>query len=200
MPLFSRYSRTLIVGKSASGKSVLTNCIIQQRAKLFPTRIDKVFYVSPKPVATITASGVTFLTDIPETIPRNSLVILDDCMLENEVLKQAAQLCIREIHHTNSHLILIVQRLYVNNPYYRVCVDQMTHILLFKITKGFNTLSRFVSDSFPRNLKEYFWSAYHQATSKPYSHLLVDISGESSLKECLYSDICASKVIRYKAE
>jgi hypothetical protein len=200
MALFSRYSRTLIVGKSASGKSVLTNCIIKQRAKLFPTRIDKVFYISPKPVVTITASGVTFLTSIPETIPRNSLVILDDCMLDSDVLKQAAQLCIREIHHTNSHLILIVQRLYVNNPYYRVCVDQMTHILLFKITKGFNTLSRFVSDSFPKNLKEYFWSAYHQATSKPYSHLLVDISGESPLKECLYSDICATKVIQYKAE
>jgi hypothetical protein len=187
------------VGRSASGKSVLTNCIIQQRAKLYPNRIDNVYYISPKPVVTITAPGVKFLSEIPAEIPSNSLVILDDCMLDTDILKQAAQLCVRDIHHSDSHLILIVQRLYVNNPYYRLCVDNMTHVLLFRITKGFNTLSRFVSDSFPAKLKEYFWSAYHQATSTPYSHLLVDISGESRLDECLYSDICAPKIKHFKS-
>src|SRR6266478_5167037 len=173
MGIFSRFSRTLIVGRSASGKSVLTNCIINLRQKLFYTKIDKVFYISPKPVGTITAKGVTFLKDIPTTIPKNSLVIVDDAMLDAEILKQTAQLAIRDIHHSNSHLILIVQRLYVNNPHYRVIVDQMTHVILFKLTKGFNTLARFVSDSFPASHRDYFWSAYNQATEKPYSHLMV---------------------------
>jgi ABC-type dipeptide/oligopeptide/nickel transport system ATPase component len=77
MTIFSKYTRTLIVGRSASGKSVLTNCIIQQRERLYSTRIDQVLYISPKPVLTITAKGVKFLKTIPETIPRNSLVILD---------------------------------------------------------------------------------------------------------------------------
>jgi ABC-type dipeptide/oligopeptide/nickel transport system ATPase component len=199
MPFFRKYSRTLIVGRSASGKSVLTNCIIQHRDRLYPTRIDQVLYISPKPVSTITAKGVKFLKTIPETIPENSLVVLDDCMLDNDILKQAAQLCVRDIHHSNSHLILIVQRLYVNNPYYRLCVDQMTHVVLFRITKGFNTLARFVSDSFPKELKEYFWSAYHQATSKAYSYLMVDISGDSKLNECLYSNICESNLTHFKA-
>jgi hypothetical protein len=200
MPIFSKYSRTLIVGKSASGKSVLTNCIIKQRDRLYPTRIDRVLYISPKPVLTITAEGVEFLKTIPEDIPRNSLVILDDCILDNDILKRASQLCVRDIHHSNSHLILIAQRLYVNNPYYRLCVDQMTHVVLFRLTKGFNTLSRFVSDSFPKALKDYFWSAYHQATSKPYSYLFVDISGDSKLDECLYSNICENKIKHFKAE
>jgi hypothetical protein len=199
MAIFSRFSRTLVVGRSASGKSVLVNCIIKQRARLYPTRIDNVYYISPKPVVTITASGVQFLKEIPETIPENSLVILDDCMLDSDILKRAAELCVRDIHHSNSHLILIVQRLYVNNPHYRVCLDQMTHVLLFRITKGFNTLSRFVSDSFPARLKEYFWASYHKATAAPYSHLLVDISGDSKLEECLYSDICAPQIEHFKA-
>jgi hypothetical protein len=200
MPIFSKYSRTLIVGRSASGKSVLTNCIIQQRDRLYPTRIDQVLCISPKPVVTITAKGVKFLNTIPETIPSNSLVILDDCMLDNDILKQASQLCVRDIHRSNSHLILIAQRLYVNNPYYRLCVDQMTHIVLFRLTKCFNTMSRFVSHSFPKSLKDYFWSAYHQATSRPYSYLLVDISGDSKLDECLFSNICATKIKHFKAK
>src|SRR6266478_5160712 len=190
MALFSRFSRTLIVGRSASGKSVLTNCIINRRKELFPTKIDKVFYISPRPVSTITARGVKFMKTLPTEIPQNSLIIVDDAMLNKEILKDTAQISIRDIHHTNSHLIVIVQRLYVQNQHYRVIMDQMTHIILFKLTKGFNTLSRFVSDAFPSSHKDYFWSSYNQAVNKPFSHLMVDISGESKIDECLYSDIC----------
>jgi hypothetical protein len=198
MVVFPKYSRTLVVGRSASGKSVLTNCIINQRSKLFETPINRVWYVSPKPVSTITAPGVVFLKEIPTNIPQNTLIVVDDSMMEPDILKQVARLSIREIHHTNSHLIVLVQRLYVCNPHYRVLMDQLTHVILFKLTKGFLTLSRFITDVFPTQHREYFWDAYKQATTKPYGYLMIDLSGESPLEECLYSKICDPKFIQYK--
>ncbi len=197
MIIFGKFSRTLVVGKSASGKSVLVNKIIEKKSSLFEGKIDDVLYISPEPVATIRAKKVKFLRKVPDKIPPNSLVVIDDAMLDTDILKRVSQLAIRDIHHTNSHLILIVQRLYVDNPHYRVIVDQMTHIILFKLTKGFNTLSRLVRDVFPTSYKNYFWSAYEQATSRSYSHLLMDISGNVPLDECLYSDICG-KPLLYK--
>ncbi len=198
MIIFGKFSRTLVVGKSASGKSVLVNRIIEKRNQLYAGTIQQVLYISPQPVATITAPNVKFLRRVPDKIPPNSLVIVDDAMLDVDILKRVCQLAIRDIHHSGSHLILIVQRLYVDNPHYRVIVDQMTHILLFKLTKGFHTLSRFVRDVFPSSHKEYFWSAYHQATSRPYSYLLVDVSGDAPQDECLYSDICGRTLIYKK--
>jgi hypothetical protein len=149
-------------------------------------------------VSTITAPGVVFLKEIPSDIPQNSLIVVDDSMLEANILKQVAQLSIREIHHSNSNLIVIVQRLYVSNPDYRVLMDQMTSIILFKLTKGFTTLNRFITDVFPTHYRDYFWDAYKQATSVPYGYLMIDLSSESSREECLYSKICEPRFIQYK--
>jgi hypothetical protein len=193
MVIFSRFSRSLVVGRSACGKSVLVDCIIKQRAKLFETSIDQVLYVSPSPVASIT-SNVTFLTDIPKELPQNSLIIVDDSAMDRKIMKKVAELCIRQVHHTNSHLILIVQKLYIANDDYRLAMEQMTYLILFRMVKGFYSLSRIVNDIFPSNLRGYFWSSYKAATSKSYGHLLIDISGEKDMNKCLFTNICDNMI------
>jgi hypothetical protein len=119
-------------------------------------------------------------------------------MLEANILKQVAQLSIREIHHSNSNLIVIVQRLYVSNHDYRVLMDQMTNVILFRLTKGFTTLNRFITDVFPNHCRDYFWSAYNQSTAEPYGYLMIDLSNETRKEECLYSKICEPRFIQYK--
>jgi hypothetical protein len=126
-----------------------------------------------------------------------SLLIIDDSMLDAQIMKRAAEISIRDIHHTSSNLIVIVQRLYVNDANYRILFDQATHVILFKIVKGHFTLSRFVADIFPLKLRDYFWDSYNEATSKPFGYILVDITGNSPINACLYTNIC-DKLITFK--
>jgi hypothetical protein len=188
MPLFKEYARLLICGRSGSGKSTLVQKIIENHRLLFTTPNKRILYVSPSP-PTFSYPNMVVSETIPDEIEPQTLVIIDDYMLDKDVLKQTAHLCIKTIHHSSSNLIFITQKFFVPDPMYRLILDNVTGILIFRQTRGFMALHRLASELFPKELKPYFWKTYHECTSRPYGYLYIDTSGEYPVASCLFSEL-----------
>lgn len=192
MPLFCEFSRTLITGRSGSGKSELIRRILLKYHLLFTTKIEHFLYISPSPPNfTKEFPKLKVLEDIPDEIQEHSLVLVDDFMLDKQILRKVARISIRDIHHSSSNLIFISQKFYIDDPNYRVILDNLTSIILFRQNRGYQMLHRLAAEIFPSSLREYFWDTYHKVTNKKYGYLFIDLSGNTPTGENLFSNICA---------
>lgn len=127
---------------------------------------------------------------LPKVIKPKTLVIFDDYFLREEHLKDMVELAIRLVHHGDLNLIVIAQRLYQNSQLWRTLLDNLTAFAVFKLHRGWFSLSRLASDIFPPKLKPYFMEAFQQAVRKPHGYLLIDLSENAVPGENLYSNVC----------
>src|SRR5436190_22684287 len=190
MYIFPKFARILIVGKSCSGKSCLTEKLIRKQMLLFESPPEHILYVSPTaPPFLKQLPEVQWVTDIPEKTLRKTLYIIDDYMLNSTILSKSAHIATKTCHHEDSNLIFITQRLFNDDKFYRIICDNVTGMIIFKNPRGHHALSRLSSEIYPKHSVKYFWDSYFDATNREYGHLYIDLSSSYDLKSNLFTDI-----------
>lgn len=72
-----------------------------------------------------------FLDDTTETTGQ-SLLIVDDCILEKQIMRMTSRIFTKG-RHKNLSVFFLTQNLYANDPNYRIMSLNATHLILFKM-------------------------------------------------------------------
>ena len=110
--------------------------------------------------------------------PRPKLIIVDDLMSESPSGCVIANLFTKGSHHNNLSVIFVTQNIFHQGKGMREISLNTHYMVIFRNPRDraqIQHLSRQVCPDEPRFLQE----AYHDATSKPYGYLLLDLKQET---------------------
>jgi hypothetical protein len=181
----------MIAGPTASGKSYITFRIIAHRRELLSEYVKKVIYCLPQgqhieiPDVIKADRNVHFHEGLPnlESFPANDstngyILVLDDLMgdIDNDVMS----LFCRQSHHRNISVIFLVQNIFFGgNKFFRTISLNCHYILVTKNPRDRKQISVLSSQLFPENVK-FIKESFFDATIKPYSYLLFDLSQKTN--------------------
>jgi len=182
---FAHPGASIVVGPSGCGKTRFLMSVIKHRAKLFhpPPKAVVVCYshwqeaydqyiLSENDTSVTFQRGGEFTTD--PSCP--TLVILDDLPIA-EYGRQLAEIFTIRCHHENLSAMYVSHALFHNDPYYRLACQNAHYYIIFRSIRAVssvNTLARqlFINDK--RKMRNVI-TAFHEATRKPYSYLVIDV-------------------------
>lgn len=116
-------------------------------------------------------------TEIPntfETIEDNSLIILDDMMLE-AYNKAVCGLFVRKSHHHNISVILISQNVFHQSKLSRDISLNSKYLVFFKNPRDKSQMLPLARQIYPENPME-LYRVYKEVTSIPHGYLLFDLT------------------------
>lgn len=116
-------------------------------------------------------------TEIPytfETIEDNSLIILDDMMLE-AYNKAVCGLFVKKSHHHNISVILISQNVFHQSKLSRDISLNSKYLVLFKNPRDKSQMLPLARQIYPENPME-LYRVYKEVTSIPHGYLLFDLT------------------------
>ena len=170
--------RAIVAGPSASGKTYFTVNLVKNRNALInapPEQVVCVYRHWQPLYHTMEDHGVEFVQEIPDALPQNSLLIIDDMMLEaNERLPS---IFTKESHHQNTSVVYLAQSIFGNKTQ-RLLSTNASYMVLMKTVRDKLSISTLARQIFPAR-GAYFLDAYKKATKQPYSYLFVDLHPES---------------------
>ena len=104
----------------------------------------------------------------------NTLIVLDDLMIESKRTEDVLDMFTRGSHHKNFSVILLTQNLFDKGPCSRTISLNAHYIIMFNNPRDRSQISFLARQMYPRNSK-FLEEAYEDATSKPHSYLLIDL-------------------------
>ena len=116
------------------------------------------------------------------------IVVVDDLMSEVAGDKRMSDLFTKVSHHENISVIFIVQNLFYQAKCMRTISINTHYFFLLKNPRDRSQVMAFGRQLYPSDSK-YFLEAYDDATSEPFSYLLVDVSPRTPDKLRLRSKI-----------
>ena len=119
---------------------------------------------------------------------RPHLVVVDDLMSEVAADKRMADLFTKVSHHENVSVIFIVQNLFYQAKFMRTISINTHYFFLLKNPRDRSQIMAFGRQLYPSDSK-FFIESYDDATSEPFSYLLVDVSPRTPDKLRLRSKI-----------
>ena len=184
---FKKNAKLLLSGPSGSGKTQFVYNLIKN-SHLFKQKFvqiifiynvyqniyDKIKNISPIPVRFIHNSEINFEEFILNSDVENNLIIIDDQILVSDIAIYSKLFTVWS-RHKNISSIFITQKLFLNNEGYRIISDNADYIVLFSNPRNLTSISVLGSQILPGDTKT-FKMIYHDATSKPFSHLLCDFT------------------------
>lgn len=168
-------SNFLIAGSTGAGKSHFVKKLIEyQILTPQPGKIYWCYGMYQKLYSQI--SGVTFVEGLPSNLEslHNCVLIIDDLMVQLASDKRMTDLITKSGHHRNISIIFIVQNLFHKGSQMRDISLNCHYIVLFKNPRDKSQVTHLGRQLYPSQLK-FFQEAFHDATKKPYSYLLVDL-------------------------
>ena len=173
----------IISGPSTSGKTTFMARLIDQSNSMFEPRPSKIIYAYGQFSAIIPklqARGILVNEGIPDDelinkLPKNSIIILDDLML-NITNNFLTYLFTRKLHHRQIGCIFLTQNLFEKNI--KVARNNSQYIVLMNSPSAALGIRTLGTQLFPRQL-DYFLSAYKRACSKRFGYLFIDLSPAS---------------------
>ena len=180
-PKLQKPFRLIVAGGSGSGKSWFVKKLVEENH--FQSSFDEITYVYPDyldecPTDYNTEQSVQCIQGLPDrntlgSMKPNSLIILDDLMLEASKCDDIARLFTVIARKRNISVILIVQNIYQQGKQFRNIRLSATGIALFKFYAGVDSNYRILRDvglsSFlPRRLME-------EVYSKRYNYIYLDL-------------------------
>lgn len=131
-----------------------------------------------------TNPAVEFVEGIPDSSLFNnpnvhSLVILDDLMHEIGKNSQIAKLFTMDSHHCNTSVIAILHNLFNQEKFSRTLALNTHYNIIFKTKRDKGQITRLNSQMFP-TFPHFLQSAYHQATTRPFGYLVIDLHPDTS--------------------
>lgn len=170
----------IISGATGSGKTQWLLKFLENSEKLIEPPPQKILYCYGEINETIFKlknEGINTFNGIPtpDLIKEHQLLVLDDLMLnvENDFLDL---LFTRGSHNWGVSIIFVTQSLYGRDI--KTARANSHYIVLTKNPQGLLQVRTLGPQLFPKKLN-YFLEAYHDATSRPFSYLLINMHPNS---------------------
>jgi len=117
--------------------------------------------------------GLPDLNDFDGSEP--VLLIIDDLMQETN--DTVANLFTKGSHHRNVSVVYLAQNLFPNNKFARTMSLNAHYMVLFKNPRDATQFANLARQMYPKR-SQFAVEAYKDATTEPYSYLLVDLRPE----------------------
>jgi len=181
----------IIAGPSGSGKTVFTRKLIEHASRI----------IDPPPQRIVWCYGIyqTFFNEMKnvefvEGVPdvnlfdgrQRTLLILDDLMHETD--DRVSQIFTRVSHHKSLSVLYLTQNLFYKTKQNRTMSLNAHYLVLFKNPRDMTQVSHLAAQMYPGKSK-YMIESYRDATSIPFSYLLVDLKSDTEEKMRLRSNI-----------
>jgi hypothetical protein len=166
-----------VSGPTSCGKSSFVICFIQHAYQIMSPQPSSIMwcYGAYQPVFE-TLPNVKFHEGIPDVsqLVDGYLLILDDLM--QEANDQVTKIFKKFSHHRNISVMFLTQNLFHKNV--RSITLNSHYLVLFKNPRDAQQISHLARQMFPKKSK-YMQEAFSDATSKPYSYLVVDLRADT---------------------
>ena len=103
----------------------------------------------------------------------NSLVVLDDLMLDCSNDQYISDLFTRGSHHRGISVVYLAQNLFPPGKLSRTISLNCHHLIVFRNPRDSLAISTLARQMFPKQVG-YLMDAYQDATAKPYGYLWID--------------------------
>lgn len=189
----------IISGPTKAGKTEWVKKFVANIDNMMDQHPTKIYWVySDWQPAYQNLDGVTFIEGLPQMAELKDdepkLLILDDMMQEMKSNKNLVSLFTKGSHHWNLSCIHIVQNLFFNGL--RTPRINAQYIVLMKNPADKLQISNLGRQIFPTNQK-YFMESYHDACSKPYGYLVIDLTQETDDGLRLKTDVFLGELTSY---
>ena len=164
----------LCAGPTMCGKTHYLANLIKHRNQVIQPNVQRVIYSYKKyqPIFD-TMSDVEFVQgfnfELDKAVP--TLLIIDDQMGEN-CLGRVADIFTVGAHHDNCSVIFISQVLFFQDKLYRTACQNAMYLILFRSPRCKAQIGHLARQMFSK--PKAMIAAFEDATSKPYSNLIVD--------------------------
>jgi DNA polymerase III delta prime subunit len=176
----------LLAGPSGCGKTTFVCELLSDLHGNIDTVIGKVHWcyaeANAKPTfscAAVNQFDIIYHTGVPESFDNENnepiLIILDDLMSETGSDAQVSELFTRGSHHRNISIILITQNIFHKGAHTRDISLNAKYIVLFKNPRDQAQFQHLARQIYPNNSRE-LANVYKDATEKPHSYLLIDLT------------------------
>lgn len=115
-----------------------------------------------------------FCTDFEDQHP--TVIVIDDLMEELAKDKTLVSLFTKASHHKNISIIFLTQNLFVQSREMRTVSLNCHYIFLMKNPRDRLQIQTLARQMYPQN-SNFFMRAYDEAVAKPFSYLIVDMTG-----------------------
>lgn len=124
--------------------------------------------------------NISFIEGLPKTemidprIPH--LVVIDDLLSETD--KKVTKLFTKGSHHKNTSVVYITQNLFDRNKENRTISLNTHYMVLFKSPRDATQVEHLARQMYPGKTK-FMQEAFMDATSEPFSYLLIDLKPQT---------------------
>ena len=157
----------LVSGQSGCGKTHWVAKLITETKHLY----DNVILAYTMHQNLYDDLGIDLVYGLPDNVPPNTLLILDDMMLDCN--KDIASL-FTKMRHASISTVFIVQHMFFDNKYMRTISRNAHYLVIFPNPRDAGIVQRIGSQIYPSKPK-YTVSAFGEATSCPYGYLFLDL-------------------------
>ena len=167
----------IVSGPSSYGKTVFTKQVLNKSDRQFESIYW--FYCEWQD-GYKDCSGISFVSGMPSSLDAYlelsgpKAMVFDDMMMQSANSELIAQYCTQQRHHQNLSVILILQNVYGQGKLMRNVHLNTEYVVLFRNPRGKSQVGCLARPLEPKHSKT-LMDAYVDATSRPYSHILVDL-------------------------
>ena len=181
----------IVAGPTGSGKTVFTTKLIENASRM----------IEPAPQREVWCYGVyqSFFTNLSnvefhDVMPdlnmfdglQRTLLVIDDLMQETD--DRVSQIFTRVSHHKNLSVLYLTQNLFYGSKQNRTMSLNSYYLVLFKNARDATQISHLAGQMYPGKSK-FMIEAYRDATSSPFSYLLIDLKQATEDKLRLRTNI-----------
>jgi len=175
----------IVSGPTGCGKTLLTaRLLVESKFEPMPERLIWV-YSEMQPLYKQLEELVEiefikgFSPDLYESLSpeTTNLLVLDDQMSTIADSKQLLDLFTKGSHHRNLTVIFLVQNMYFQGKSMRTATINTQYQIIFKSPRALTQIKRMGYEYFEN--KNFFPAAFKDATSKPFSYVLLDVHPQS---------------------
>lgn len=186
--------RLIVAGGSGSGKTEFVKTLVNKR--FYAEALTNIIYCYPDYLTEIPTEfdvAVQYYAGLPDTtfmstIPNDSLLILDDMMIECSKCEDIAKLFSVVARKRRISVILIVQNVYQQGRHFRNIRLNATGIVLFKFRAANDSNLRLIRDL--GLIKHISRSLLDDALSDRYAYIMIDIHPDRQFDfGCIRSNI-----------
>jgi len=169
----------LVCGPHTSGKTVFILQLIDAAREVFDIPPTKVFWCYGQRTALheqLKSRNFNMIQGIPpnfDFVTPNSLVMLDDLMVEGGNNANVTNLFIKGAHHVPCFVICTSQNIFAKGAENRNRQLNTQYLVLFKNTRDVRQIQYLENQMYPHS-KHFLVKAYQDATAKPYTYLFLD--------------------------
>ena len=170
----------LCVGPTMAGKTRYIANIIKHKDSVILPNIDRVIYSYKKyqPIFD-TLKNVELVQGMDFKLDKNipTLLIIDDQMADcNSKLTDLFTVC---AHHDNCSIIFVSQVLFLQDKAYKTACQNAMYLILFRSPRCKAQIGHLARQMFSGNKAKEMMKAFDDATSKPFSNMIIDFKPDT---------------------